>query len=349
MDRLRILFVGFMSGKKDEGISILTDAFYTYFQARHDVLMIDSHDLFRAKTIIRVLKFNPHIVHHLIGPTLRSLIACTVVKGILALRAKTVISATRPFFSSFDRRFVGFFKPDIVLTQASKWEKLFKEKGIVTRFVSNPVDTKKFRTLTTDKADLRRKYGLPSGKKLLLHVGHLRSNRNIQFLREVQDRFPKDKLQVVVVASTFFGDQDSMKGWLESKGCIVISKYIDAIEEIYNACDYYLFPMKSLETGFFPTGKDEIGVIDLPLSILEALSCGLPVVTPEIDSLQQLAQRVPGLPILELEPLSDLLERMLTMADSWDKVAHSNLRDTIDSTAVFSEVEDVYRSLCGTG
>jgi glycosyltransferase involved in cell wall biosynthesis len=55
---------------------------------------------------------------------------------------------------------------------------------------------------------------------------------------------------------------------LEASGVRVFRGYYEDIQTFYQLADLYLFPVSS-----------ELGAVDLPLSILEALACNLPVVS----------------------------------------------------------------------
>ena len=56
-------------------------------------------------------------------------------------------------------------------------------------------------------------------------------------------------------------------------GIVIIDRYIEHIEEIYQLSDLYIFPVE------FKGGS-----IGLPLSLLEARACGIPVLTTEFGS-----------------------------------------------------------------
>jgi glycosyltransferase involved in cell wall biosynthesis len=61
---------------------------------------------------------------------------------------------------------------------------------------------------------------------------------------------------------------------LERVGCTVWKSFFKRIEEIYAMSDCYVFPVKS-----------EKNAIQLPLSVLEAMACNLPVITTKFGAL----------------------------------------------------------------
>jgi len=60
------------------------------------------------------------------------------------------------------------------------------------------VDTERFVPVSEEcKADLRRKYGIPQNKPVVLHIGHMKYGRNLDKLLAIDNRF-----HVVLVTST---------------------------------------------------------------------------------------------------------------------------------------------------
>lgn len=145
--------------------------------------------------------------------------------------------------------------------------------------VKTGVDTTRFIPVTPEeKRMLRHKYGLPQDKPIVLHVGHMKEGRNIRQLLKVDERF-----HVVLVVSTLtaeFEDQELRCALQQKENLTIIDSYIPHIEEIYQAADVYLFPVEKPRH-----------CIDVPLSALEAASCGLPVVSTPYGEMKQLLGR----------------------------------------------------------
>lgn len=75
-------------------------------------------------------------------------------------------------------------------------------------------------------------------------------------------------VSVVLVVSSSFKSTSATMTELEHAGCIIFADYLTAIEELYGLSDCYIF-----------TVDNPHGAIDVPLSILEAMSCDLPIIT----------------------------------------------------------------------
>jgi len=85
------------------------------------------------------------------------------------------------------------------------------------------------------------------------------------------------EIQLLVVGSTTTIRSNEEVQSLEETGSIIINDYIASIEEIYQLSDCYIFPT-----------IDEKAAIQVPLSVLEASSCGIPVVSTEFGGLKDI-------------------------------------------------------------
>jgi len=122
-----------------------------------------------------------------------------------------------------------------------------------------------------EKAALRERYGVDPQAYVFLHVGHLSPRRNIEVLTGLL-RLPR--AEVILVGSTSTPADGRLRDSLESRGVRVIREVVP-VEELYRLADCYVFPV-----------EDSDGAVELPLSVLEALSCGLPVLTTPFGGLK---------------------------------------------------------------
>jgi len=342
--RLKVLYIGAFSGKGDEGLTQISKKFYSYFSNKYEVKYFNTFEIRKISSIKSILKFKPNIIHYLTGPTIRSFIICWILRALLSGKTKTILSATRLFLNTIDKKLIKYFKPDFIYTQSSKWNELFSQNGFSTTFIPNPVDLKKFKKLKISKLKLREKYGLPINKKLLLHVGHIKSNRNLEFIDHVQNILKRKNIQLVIVVSTFFKIDNNIMYKLKKNNCIVITRYLESIEEIYNACDYYIFPLGDMSKSYYPKSYQEIGAIDMPLSILEAMACNLPVISTKIDAIEVLLQGIINPPITFFSNVESFINSVNYLDKQW-QYDFSSVVERIDQNAVFEEVERFYRMM----
>lgn len=164
----------------------------------------------------------------------------------------------------------------VIAVSNQSWLSFREIIGENAHYLRTGVDTARFSPVSEEKKRaLRVQYGIPEEKTVVLHVGHMVRGRNIAGLAELDERF-----HGVLVVSTKMREQWDAALSEELRSCpnvTVIDTYIPRIEEIYQMADVYLFPV-----------MEEMNCIDVPLSALEAASCGIPVVATKYGELSEL-------------------------------------------------------------
>jgi glycosyltransferase involved in cell wall biosynthesis len=136
-------------------------------------------------------------------------------------------------------------------------------KGYCVKKFSAGIDAAKFAPVARARArELKMQYGFPPDKLLVVHVGHCSSGRGLEDFAALNS----PGIERFVVASGMFEHGETVRTLRES-GVKVVSGYIPNVEEVYQMADVYLFPTRSADH-----------VISIPLSVMEALACGTPVV-----------------------------------------------------------------------
>ncbi|MBQ9900984.1 MAG: glycosyltransferase [Clostridia bacterium] len=134
-------------------------------------------------------------------------------------------------------------------------------EGRALRRFSVGINTDKFLPPKgVDTKELKEKYGFDPVQPLVLHVGHCSGGRGLEDFLCIKGA------QRLIIASGMFEDEQLVKR-LEEDGVTVMSGYLDNVEEIFQMADAYLFPTRSTQN-----------VISIPLSVMEALACGVPVI-----------------------------------------------------------------------
>lgn len=277
--------------------------------------LVDIQGVFHPGRLTDLRSFDPDIIHLIPGPTLKGLFVIKILGQIFDSR--TVVSATHPHLASRNPRLLSLLKPNIMLVQSSRSQKIFEMAGFETGWLPSGVDTDKFYSVSnSQKEELRQELGFPVDERLFLHVGHLKRERNILELDALSDLGT-----IIIIGSPSTSQQPEVINTLRENGHHVYTEYIENIERYYQMSDYYVFATEGAEHS-----------IELPLSVLEAMSCNISVITKRFGGLPDLFDEGNGL--VYFDDTSSLTEndlpdrtqtqtRELVREYSWNKTAET--------------------------
>lgn len=251
----------------------------------HGVVDVPANRLLRSQALARrVAAFRPEAVVYV--PTASLTLASGVRAGMLkrhAGGAPVALMATQGRHHHAAVRWAGrFARPDLCVVQSAST--LAQAQALGWRVTRAPaaVDVETFHPASsTEKQNLRAQYGLPQNRPIVLHVGHLNRRRGAAELALVGDQaYP------VLVASTSTPQDPALAAELRAAGVHLITHYVAAVAGLYRAADAYLFPT--------PPDPRDPSSIDMPLSVLEAAACDLPLLTTRFGALPELWAAQPG-------------------------------------------------------
>jgi glycosyltransferase involved in cell wall biosynthesis len=181
--------------------------------------------------------------------------------------------------SSLSRPGMRWLGPDRLLTPDPSMVREAERHGVRAGFLPIGADTGRFHPVDGQrKLELRRRYGLPTDRRIVLHVGHARRLRGLAALVGLGS-----DITSVVVVGTSLGADAGMVRWLRRSGVWVLDRYLPEVQEIYQLADAYVFPV-----------RDAGGASAAPLSVLEAMACNLPVVSTRFGALPALFEEGRG-------------------------------------------------------
>jgi len=294
---MRICLIGESHGDLDEGMRKSSFHISRELSKTHQLLLLDIRNVI-SKSFWRDLKeFNPEIVHYIHGSSLKSFILLKIV-SLYSRDAKSVISMMRPNFSMVSKHIISFIKPNLTLVQSDEMERTFKALKCKIKFLPiGGVDTKRFNANTRrNKEELRTKYGINIDLFVILHIGSIKKGRNILWLKKLQEK--TDEIHVLIVGAASTGICQDGLHQLENAGCIVWTEYFDHVEEIYALSDCYVFPVLPKKDML---GRNVADCIEMPLSVLEAMSCNLPVISTKFGALPRIFEDGGGLIFVDSE------------------------------------------------
>jgi glycosyltransferase involved in cell wall biosynthesis len=130
------------------------------------------------------------------------------------------------------------------------------------------VDLAKFQNLSVDKAAKRRELGIPEESTLLLSVGELNENKNHQIIIHSLAQLRRDDLHYMIAGVGH--KKDALKQQATALGIgdkLHLLGYRNDVADLLSVADCFVFP--SYREG-------------LSVSLMEAMSCGLPCVVSRI-------------------------------------------------------------------
>jgi glycosyltransferase involved in cell wall biosynthesis len=281
-----------------------------------------SRKLLLKLTIRKSVQGKPH-------PTLLYIPSQSMTLGTF-LRALTLKTFTRakviaipcqvgsPFVG---QRFLAALGPvDLVLSPSPSLIRRAESLAITARFIPLAVDTDRFHTPSEEqRRSFRIDLGIKEADKLILHVGHLRTARNLGWIKDLTSLG-----EVVVIAGTSRGYDPAVLRELQAGGVRTITRFIPNIQDAYAAADCYVFSV-----------LDEKGSVAVPLSVLEAMATNCPVVTTPFGGLPQMFREEGGfffaadqedltqkVSIALAMPSSEVRTRAMVEPYTWRSLAH---------------------------
>lgn len=154
------------------------------------------------------------------------------------------------------------------------------------------VDTRKFSPVTdAERTRLRNEFGFDAESTVVLHVGHPTPGRGLDRIARLAD----EGFRVVLVLSggTEWGDNTVVP---QRPGLTVRTGYEPDLENLYRAADVYVFAVDDVAVHHTLNARAAIGT---PLSVLEALACGTPVVTTRFGALPEVLSGRPDVAFVD--------------------------------------------------
>lgn len=330
---MRICIIGHYEKYRNEGGRNIAYSIADELSKRHDIIRLHVWDISLWK---KIKSFNPEIIHY-IPDTLLAFALPRILSYPFQRKAKTVLSAHHlPAFqpnSWFFKKLMPLLKPDLTLVQSLESEQILRKLGFKTHFIGNGVDVNRFVPVAMDVKDrLREKYKLDKEKFIILHVGPIRRRRGLQILELIQREDKGNQVLIVGRSGRSMPIESEVYKNLVKSGCIIWTDYFHNIEEIYALSDCYIFPV-----------TDKLASIEVPLSVLEAMSCNLPVISTKFGGLTRMFDEGEGL--LFADTKEDFISKLQEIKAGNAKVETRKKVLPYSWESIAIQIEKIYESL----
>ena len=215
-----------------------------------------------------------------------------------------------------------------------EWEKIPPHK---VALIYNAVDLERFFPGSEElRLDCRRQFGFPETAKVVLGAGRLQAQKNFPGFLETAAALSRLLPEVRFVIAGEGPDRASLENLARQLGIadrVEFLGFVTRMRELYLASDVLFFP------SFFE---------GTPMTVLEAMASGLPIVASEIDGTAEVLTDGVDALLAPAEQSRMFVERLATvlqdppLARRLAQQALVKVRERYTATAMVHEVEKLY-------
>ena len=266
-----------LSGNNDEGIRNIGGNVYNQLVQNNEVLAIKPHSFF---DFIKIIKFRPNIIHSLRGPSYSTFILLKIISYLTGCKKIycSILHLSKSIIKN--SKYLFIFNSIRLFTQDENFEKIFTNEKFIVTPLPNGIDGKIYNKQVESNIPDEIRKQIKKEKKYILHVGHLKSSRGLDIILEILKT--SDWGVILIISERFKIDKSIYNNLLSARAIIYIG-YLQNLETIYTFADCYLFPV-----------NDSSGSIDMPLTILESLACGTPVLSTYFKAIPRFLNQKDG-------------------------------------------------------
>jgi glycosyltransferase involved in cell wall biosynthesis len=314
--------------------------------------MIFYSSLMESLAMLKFLKLEKRLKHNC-GEIIVNLVNCFTYPRIflqsffsspVVLHVHTRSTAASFRGALFDRSDMVFASSQTVANCIARIHNVKRQK---IKVIYPPVDTILF--APAEKIIARSLVNLPEKAKVLLYMGNLRNSRFpedsvLQIVKDIIKETP-DTLLLIIASESERNIQRALQILekvrnlnLRNNVRLIIKNLSDSEKSmIYNASDVFLYP--SLASSH---------VIEPPLTIIEAMSCGLPVISSRVSSVDNIiTNRVEGIIAEDISQFSERIPSLLADRELMMRLSSNARRSAIKNTSLISSCNKLLEAYNG--
>lgn len=210
-------------------------------------------------------------------------------------------------------------KVDLIVCNSVGTEKKYQDNGFKnTLLAPNGVDLKDF-AVNKDKAGLRKEYGLPADKKIVMYVGHLYKWKGADIILQAADLLKNNKsIEFVLVGGTA-NDINKYKERLKGKELNNVNLFgyrnKREIPGLMKAADILLLPN-------VPVTEESVNYTS-PIKMFEYMAAGRPIIASDLPSIREALNKNNALlvPAGDAQKLVGAIEDLIVNKTLADKIS----------------------------
>jgi len=211
------------------------------------------------------------------------------------------------------------------------------ELNINLDYVNNGVDSDLYCPVNSnEKTQLRKKLGFTADHKIFLIVSELNSGKNLDTVIKCLNSFQKMRRQFIVVGSG--PEKASLENLAQSNKNIIFTGKLNNTHEYYKSADYFI-------SASFSEG--------LSLSVLEAMSSGLPVILSDIPGHRSIFKNVSEysyfFPAMDYNALNSCITKIEN--DKYDEISkqmRTIILDNYTAKCMSKNYQLIYDKICNS-
>ena len=226
-----------------------------------------------------------------------------------------------------------------VVACSKSLQKIYKERlGIDVGCVQNGVDINKYKQLSQQqKESLRVKLDINKDEKVFIYSGQFIERKNIPFLIEGFEKCNCKNTKLLLLGD---GPKLNETKELYNQNNLIYMGSVDNIEQYLNIGDLYISASKSE---------------GLPNGVLEAMSCGLPVLLSDINQHKEIIPDTIkcGGELFKLDSIDDYIDKLDKLSSmnlgALSKSARENINSNFSSKSMSEKYQTIYKDIINNG